>query len=96
MNPLSGQANFVEKIIFSVFLNFFGKVSFSYSTNNNPFAKFFAVSTLSANLFPRDEFITIRSTRTDMSCLTFLFNSGTFSISYNLLSTLIFLKPLFL
>ena len=31
-----------------------------------------------------------------MSCFTFLFNSGTLSISYNSLSIFIFLKPLFL
>ena len=27
VKPLSGHANFVEKISFSIFLNFFGKVS---------------------------------------------------------------------
>ena len=59
VNPLSGQANFVEKINFSTFLNFFGKVSFSYSTNSRPLDKFTAVSTLSANLLPSEEFITI-------------------------------------
>ncbi len=50
MKPLSGQANFVEKINFSNFLNFFGKVSSSYSTNNKPLDKFIDVSILSANL----------------------------------------------
>ena len=55
-----------------------------------------AVSTLSANLLPNDAFRTILSTKTEISCLSFLFNSGTSSISYNLLSTLIFLNPLFL
>ena len=95
VKPLSGHANFEENKIFSIFLYFFGKVSFSYSTNKSPLDKFTAVSTLSANLFPKDELITIRSTKTDKSCLTFLFNSGASSISYNLLSILIFLKPLF-
>ena len=96
MNPLSGQANLVENIIFSNFRYFFGKVSFSYSTNNSPLARFIAVSTLSANLFPSEEFNTILSTSTDKSCFTFLFNSGTFSISYRISSILIFLNPLFL
>ena len=32
VKPLSGQANFVENISFSNFLNFLGRVSFSYST----------------------------------------------------------------
>ena len=81
VKPLSGQANFVEKISFSTFRYFFGNVSFSYSTNNKPFAKLTAVSTLSANRFPSDELITILSTNIDISCLTFLFNSGTLSIS---------------
>ena len=54
VNPLSGQANLVEKINFSNFLNFFGKVSSSYSTNNKPLAKFTDVSILSANLFPNE------------------------------------------
>ena len=96
VKPLSGHANFVEKIKFSIFLNFFGRVSSSYSTNIKPLAKFTAVSTLSANLLPNDAFRTILSTKTEISCLSFLFNSGTSSISYNLLSTLIFLNPLFL
>ena len=81
VNPLSGQANFVEKISFSTFRYFFGNVSFSYSTNNKPFAKLIAVSTLSAYLLPSDELITFLSTNIDISCLTFLFNSGTLSIS---------------
>ena len=63
VNPLSGQANLVEKISFSNFLNFFGKVSSSYSTNNKPLAKFTDVSILSANLFPNEEFKIILSTR---------------------------------
>ena len=46
--------------------------------------------------FPNDEFITILSTKIEISCLSFLFNSGTLSISYNWSSTLIFLNPLFL
>ena len=81
VKPLSGHANFVEKIKFSVFLNSFGNVSFSYSTNISPLAKFTAVSTLSANLLPSEELITILSTSIDMSCLIFLFNSGILSIS---------------
>ena len=32
VNPLSGQENLDEKVILSRFLNFFGNVSFSYST----------------------------------------------------------------
>ena len=96
MNPLSGQANFVEKINFSNFSKFFGKVSSSYSTNNNPFAKFTDVSILSANLFPKDEFKTILSTKIEISCLIFLLSSGIFSMSYKILSIFIFLKPLFL
>ena len=81
MKPLSGHANFVENIIFSIFLYFFGRVSFSYSTNNKPFAIFVAVSTLSANLFPSSELITTLSTSIEISCLTFLFSSGAFSMS---------------
>ena len=81
VKPLSGQANLVENINFSVFLNFFGKVSSSYSTKSKPLARLIAVSIPSANLFPKDEFKTILSTRIDISCLIFLFNSGTFSIS---------------
>ena len=81
VNPLSGHANFVENINLSGFLNFLGKVSSSYSTNNNPFAKFIEVSILSANLLPRDELRTILSTKIEMSCLIFLFNSGTLSMS---------------
>ena len=96
VKPLSGQANFVEKINFSNFLNFLGNVSSSYSTNNKPFAILIDVSMPSASLFPKDEFKTILSTRIEISCFTFLFNSGTFSISYKTLSILTFLKPLFL
>ena len=80
VKPLSGQANFDENITFSIFLNFFGRVSFSYSTNNRPSDKLSAVSTLSANLFPNSLFIIILSTITEMSCLIFLFYSGTSSI----------------
>ena len=80
MNPLSGHENFVEKINFSVFLNFCGRVSFSYSTNNKPFVKLTDVSMLSASLFPNDEFKIIRSTNMEISCLVFLFNSGILSI----------------
>jgi len=57
VKPLSGHANFDEKIIFSTFLYFLGKVSFSYSIKINPSAKFKAVSTPSANLFPKLLFI---------------------------------------
>ena len=96
VKPLSGQANFVEKINFSNFLNFFGKVSSSYSTNNKPLDKFIDVSILSANLLPKDEFITTLSTRIEISCFIFLFSSGTFSISKRTSSIFIFLKPLFL
>ena len=67
---------------FSNFLNFFGNVSSSYSTNNKPLAKLIEVSIPSANLFPKDEFIIILSTRIEISCFTFLFNSGDLSISY--------------
>ena len=95
MKPLSGQANFVEKIIFSSLRNFFGRVSFSYSTKSNPFAMFTDVSTASASLLPIEELITILSTKIEISCLNFLFRSGAFSISYNILFILIFLKPLF-
>ena len=56
VKPLSGHANLVENINFSNFLYFFGKVSSSYSTKTNPFAKFIDVSILSANLLPKDEF----------------------------------------
>ena len=52
VKPLSGQENFEEKVTLSIFLNFFGSVSFSYSTINNPFERLTAVSTLSANLLP--------------------------------------------
>ena len=96
VKPLSGHANFVENINLSVFLNFFGSVSFSYSTWINPLAKFTHVSTLSASLLPRFEFSIILSTKIEISCLTFLLISGISLISYNLLSILIFLNPLFL
>ena len=61
VNPLSGHANFVEKINFSIFLNFFGKVSSSYSTNKSPLASCIDVSIPSASRFPKDEFRTILS-----------------------------------
>ena len=86
----------MEKISFSIFLNFFGNVSSSYSTNIKPFAKLTAVSIPSANLFPKLEFKIILSTKIEISCFTFLLRSGAFSISYNFSSILIFLKPLFL
>ena len=66
VKPLSGQANFVEKISFSIFLNFLGNVSFSYSTNNNPFVMLVDVSIASASLFPKDSFNTILSIRIDI------------------------------
>ena len=81
MKPLSGHANLVENINFSNFLNFFGSVSSSYSTNNKPFARFIDASILSANLLPKEEFKIILSTKIDISCLTFLFSSGIFSMS---------------
>ena len=96
VKPLSGHANLVENIIFSNFLNFFGKVSSSYSTNNRPLERLIEVSILSASLFPREELRIILSTRIEISCLIFLFNSGIFSISYKTSSILIFLNPLFL
>ena len=74
VKPLSGHANLVENINFSTFRYFFGKVSSSYSTNNSPFDKLIDVSTASASLFPKDEFITILSINTEISCLIFLFN----------------------
>ena len=72
VNPLSGHENFEENNILSIFLYFLGKVSFSYSAISNPFDRFNAVSILSANLFPIDEFNTILSTTIEISCLTFL------------------------
>ena len=51
---------------------------------------------LSANLFPNLEFKTILSTKTEISCLSFLSKFGDFSISYKILSILIFLNPLLL
>ena len=73
MKPLSGQENFDENVILSFFLNFLGKVSFSYSTIKRPFDKFSAVSMLSASLFPNFEFKTILSTIIEISCFTFFF-----------------------
>ena len=51
---------------------------------------------LSANLLPNFELRTILSTRTEISCLSFLSKLGDFSISYKTLSILIFLNPLLL
>ena len=90
VKPLSGQANLVEKIIFSNFLCFLGKVSSSYSTNNRPFAVFIAVSILSANLFPKDELIIILSTKIDISCLIFLLSSELFQYHIKLHQFLFF------
>ena len=64
VKPLSGQANLVENINFSNFLNYFGNVSSSYSIKTKPLVKFIELSILSANLFPKDEFKIILSTRT--------------------------------
>ncbi len=61
-----------------------------------PLAKFTAVSTLSANLLPSFEFKIILSTKTEISCLSFLSKLGDFSISYKTLSIFIFLNPLLL
>ena len=96
VKPLSGHENFEEKVIVSLFLNFFGNVSFSYSTIKSPFERFTAVSTLSANRFPIVEFSITLSTIIDISCLIFLFKSGNSSILSYFPSTLIFVKPLFL
>ena len=96
MKPLSGHENLDENVIDSLFLNFLGKVSFSYSTINRPSDKFTAVSTLSANLLPRFEFRIILSTIIEMSCLIFLLRSGNSSIFKYFPSTFIFEKPLFL
>ena len=96
VKPLSGQANLVENKLLSFFRNFFGSVSFSYSIYTNPFDKLTDVSTDSAKRFPNSLFNTILSTNIDISCFTFLFISGTLSISYKTLSILIFLNPLFL
>ena len=96
VKPLSGHANLEERVIFSIFLYFFGKVSFSYSTKRRPPDKLSEVSILSASRFPRFEFKTILSTKIEISCLVFLFSSGTSSIFYRIPSTLIFWKPLFL
>ena len=96
VKPLSGHENFEEKVTLSRFLNFFGNVSFSYSTTNKPFDRFTAVSTLSANLFPKFEFKIILSTTIEISCLIFLFKFGKSSIFKYSPSTLILVKPLFL
>ena len=96
VKPLSGHENFEENVIDSLFLNFLGSVSFSYSTINNPSDKFTAVSTLSANLFPKFEFKIILSTIIEISCLIFLLRFGNSSILRYLPSTFIFEKPLFL
>ena len=90
VKPLSGQANFVENINFSIFRYFLGKVSSSYSTNIKPLAKFIAVSILSANLFPKAELRTILSTNIEISCFIFLFSSGISSILYNLTAARVF------
>ena len=68
------------KIVLSLFSKFFGIVSFSYSTINNPLDKFNAVSTLSANLLPILESIINLSTMIEISCFTFLFKFGKSSI----------------
>ena len=96
VKPLSGQENFDEKVTVSRFLNFLGKVSFSYSTTRRPFERFTAVSTLSASLFPMLEFKIILSTTIDISCFIFLFKFGKSSILRYSPSTLILVKPLFL
>ena len=96
VKPLSGHENFEENVIDSFFLNFFGKVSFSYSTISKPLDKFTAVSTLSASLFPRLELRITLSTIIEISCLIFLFKSGNSSILRYFPSTLILVKPLFL
>ena len=96
VKPLSGHENLEEKVIVSRFLNFLGKVSFSYSTTSNPLERFTAVSTLSANLLPRFEPRITLSTIIEISCLSFLFKFGNSSIFRYFPSTLIFLKPLFL
>ena len=96
VKPLSGHENFEEKVIVSLFLNFFGKVSFSYSTTKSPFERFTAVSTLSANRLPRLELSITLSTIIEISCLSFLFKLGNSSIFKYFPSTLIFVKPLFL
>ena len=74
MKPLSGHENLDEKVIESLFLNFLGNVSFSYSAISNPSDKFIAVSTLSANLLPKFEFNITLSTIIEMSCFIFLLN----------------------
>ena len=57
-------------------LYFLGRVSFSYSTNNNPSDKLSDVSTPSANLLPNSLFKIILSTTIEISCFVFLFKSG--------------------
>ena len=89
VKPLSGQENFDEKVIDSFFLNFFGNVSFSYSTINKPSERFTAVSTLSANLLPKLVLRMILSTIIDISCFIFLLRSGNSSIFKYFPSTLI-------
>ena len=96
VKPLSGHENFEEKVMLSSFLNFLGNVSFSYSTTNNPFDRFTAVSTLSASLFPNFEFRIILSTTIEISCFSFLFKFGKSSILNIYHQLLILEKPLFL
>ena len=62
VNPLSGHENFDENNIdFPFFYNFLAMFHF-HIQQQNPFDRFKAVSILSANLFPIDEFNTILST----------------------------------
>jgi len=89
VKPLSGQANFEEKIIFSILRYFFGNVSFSYSTNSNPSAKLRDVSTPSASLLPKSLLIIILSTTIEISCFTFLLRLGNLSMSQYSPSTFI-------
>ena len=96
VKPLSGQENFDEKVILSRFLNFLGKVSFSYSTLSSPFDRLTAVSTLSASLLPKLLFKITLSTIIEISCLSFLFKFGNSSILRYLPSTLILVNPRFL
>ena len=76
VKPLSGHENF-KKVIVSRFLNFLGKVSFSYSTTSNPLERFTAVSTLSANHYPKLEFKITLSTIIEISCFSFCLGSET-------------------
>jgi hypothetical protein len=96
VKPLSGHENFDENVTDSNFLNFLGKVSFSYSATNNPFERLTAVSTLSASLFPRLELRITLSTTIEISCFNFLFKFGKSSIFKYFPFTLIFVKPRFL